>query len=271
MSVSFQKKKEDQASLRTGTMFHTFSERSELPRVLNDTGRQGTVQTSAWCQNQSCTSRRRIRRYHLCRPQKSELGECVQIESLFCRRRAGFIHNLESMFSHQTQIRTGHEEESTAIFSSGSETRNSQHRHFTGIFATNHAGTHDKSTPYRLETRGIFERAVRRFSVGTSASMVQSGLSECWRREAVECFCHLWITQDNLADGRAAYERRVDAPFDLPIISIGAQLFSPSDLPTKVVHFIFLFCLRLHGIQWITTAQDSSETEKNIRISVPKP
>ena len=39
---------------------------------------------------------------------------------------------------------------------------------------------HDKSTPYRSETNGIAEHAVRRVKEGTSALLVQSGLSDTW-------------------------------------------------------------------------------------------
>ena len=42
----------------------------------------------------------------------------------------------------------------------------------------------DTATPYRAETNGIAERAVRRVKEGTSCTLVQSGLSGEWWREA---------------------------------------------------------------------------------------
>jgi len=39
---------------------------------------------------------------------------------------------------------------------------------------------HDESTPYRPETNGIAERAVRRVKEGTAATLVQSGFDEPW-------------------------------------------------------------------------------------------
>ena len=47
---------------------------------------------------------------------------------------------------------------------------------------------HVKSTPYRLETNGSTENAVRRVKEGTSVLVVQSGLSEKWWEEAMHCF-----------------------------------------------------------------------------------
>ena len=48
---------------------------------------------------------------------------------------------------------------------------------------------HVKPTPYRLETNGSTENAVRRVKEGTSVLVVQSGLSEKWWEEAMHCFC----------------------------------------------------------------------------------
>ena len=42
---------------------------------------------------------------------------------------------------------------------------------------------------YRSETKGFAENEVRRVKEGTSALLVQSGLSETRWREAMECFC----------------------------------------------------------------------------------
>ena len=43
------------------------------------------------------------------------------------------------------------------------------------------------STPYRSETHGIAERAVRRVKEGTSAVLLQSGLDEKWWADSMEC------------------------------------------------------------------------------------
>ena len=49
----------------------------------------------------------------------------------------------------------------------------------------------DKSTPCRSDTSGIAENAVRKVKEGTSALLVQPGLSEQWSGEAMECFCYV--------------------------------------------------------------------------------
>ncbi len=48
---------------------------------------------------------------------------------------------------------------------------------------------HDKSTPYRPQTNGVAERAVKRVKEGTAAVLLQSRLVDDWWREAAECFC----------------------------------------------------------------------------------
>jgi hypothetical protein len=50
---------------------------------------------------------------------------------------------------------------------------------------------HDESNPYRPETNGVAERAVRRVKEGTAATLVQSGFDESWWDEAMVCFCFL--------------------------------------------------------------------------------
>ena len=47
---------------------------------------------------------------------------------------------------------------------------------------------HCTSTPHRSETNGIAERAVRRVKEGTSAVLLQSGLSESWWADSMECY-----------------------------------------------------------------------------------
>ena len=50
---------------------------------------------------------------------------------------------------------------------------------------------YDKSHPYRSETNGFAENAVRRVKEGTSVFVVHSGLSEMWWRGVMEYFCSL--------------------------------------------------------------------------------
>ena len=45
--------------------------------------------------------------------------------------------------------------------------------------------SHDTCTPYTPATNGVAERAVRRVKEGTSASLVQSGLSDRWWHRAI--------------------------------------------------------------------------------------
>ena len=67
---------------------------------------------------------------------------------------------------------------------------------------------HCASTPHRLETNGIAERAVRRVKEGTSAVLLQSGLDEKWWADSMECCTYLRNIQDLLSDGKTPYERR---------------------------------------------------------------
>ena len=50
---------------------------------------------------------------------------------------------------------------------------------------------HCTSTPHRLETNGIAERAVHRVKEGTSAVLLQSGLNESWWADSMECYTYL--------------------------------------------------------------------------------
>ena len=81
---------------------------------------------------------------------------------------------------------------------------------------------HCTSTPHRSETNGIAERAVRRGKEGTSAVLLQSGLSENWWADSMECYTNLRNVQDLLSDGKTPYERLYGQPFKGPIISFGS-------------------------------------------------
>ena len=83
---------------------------------------------------------------------------------------------------------------------------------------------HGLLTPYRSETNGIAERAIRRVTKGTSAVLLQSELDDKWRSDSMECCCYLRNVQDLLADGKTLYERRFGESFKGPIIPSGAQV-----------------------------------------------
>ena len=71
---------------------------------------------------------------------------------------------------------------------------------------------HRTSTPYRSETNGIAERAVRRVKEGTSVVLLHSGLDGIWWADSVECYCYLRNVQYLLADGTTPFEMRFGEP-----------------------------------------------------------
>ena len=81
---------------------------------------------------------------------------------------------------------------------------------------------HCTSTPHRLETHGIAERAVRRVKEGTSAVLLQSGLDEKWWADSMECQTCLRNIQDLLSGGKTPYERRFGEPLKGRIIPFGS-------------------------------------------------
>ena len=46
---------------------------------------------------------------------------------------------------------------------------------------------HDTATRYRSATNGIAQRAVRRVTEGTASVLMQSGLTDAWRSDAMKC------------------------------------------------------------------------------------
>ena len=62
------------------------------------------------------------------------------------------------------------------------------------------------------------ERLVLRVKEGTSAVLLQSGLDEKWRSDAMKCCYFLQNAQNLLANGKSQYERRCGEPFQGPII-----------------------------------------------------
>ena len=101
------------------------------------------------------------------------------------------------------------------VLSEGCESRNN-HRY--AVVSWNHC----TSTPHRLQTHGIAERAVRRVKEGTSAVLLQSGLNESWSADSMECDTYLRNVTDLLSDGKTPHERRFGQPFKGPIIPFGS-------------------------------------------------
>jgi len=97
---------------------------------------------------------------------------------------------------------------------------------------------HDTSTPYRPQTNGVADRAVRRVKEGTSAALVQSGWDECWWDYAMHRYCMLRNIVDTLANGHTAYHNRFGIDFPGPLIPFGAEIrYKPSSPGDKeMVH-----------------------------------
>ena len=97
---------------------------------------------------------------------------------------------------------------------------------------------HDTSTPYRPETNGIAECAVRRVKEGTSTTLLQSGMPVGWWDEAMTCYCFLRCMIDKLNDGKTPFEKRFNAEFKGPAIPFGAHVeYKPSgDINIQRLH-----------------------------------
>ena len=74
---------------------------------------------------------------------------------------------------------------------------------------------HDTSTPYRSQTNGVAERAVRRVKERTSCALATSGLEAQWWPEAMSCYCFLRNVEDVLKDGFTAYKSKFLKDFKL--------------------------------------------------------
>ena len=89
---------------------------------------------------------------------------------------------------------------------------------------------HDPSTPYKPQTNGIAERAVRRVKEGTSCMLLQSGFCEFWWPNAMQLYCLYRCVLDVLIGGETAYMKRYGVEFTGPIIPMGARvMYKPLD------------------------------------------
>ena len=88
----------------------------------------------------------------------------------------------------------------------------------------NFSWNHCTSTPHRLETNEIDERAVRRVKESTSAVLLQSGLNESWWTDSMECYTYLRKVTDLLSDGKTLHERRFGQPFKGRIVTFGSSV-----------------------------------------------
>ena len=119
---------------------------------------------------------------------------------------------------------------------------------------------HCTSTPHRSETNGITERAVRSVKEGTSAVLLQSGLTENWWADSMECNTFLRNVTDLLSDGKTPYERRYGQPFNGPIMPFGSMVeYYPvtakdqsriHQFGKKVLPGLFLGCALYAGVTW---------------------
>ena len=82
--------------------------------------------------------------------------------------------------------------------------------------------SHDTSTPYRPETNGVAERAVRRVLEGSRAVLLQSNLPHDWWSEAATCFCFLRNVSDAVDGKLTPYELRYGEKFKGHKIPFGA-------------------------------------------------
>ena len=107
---------------------------------------------------------------------------------------------------------------------------------------------HCTSTPYRSETDGIAERAVRRVKEGTSAVLLQSGLNESWWADSMECYTYLRNVTDLLSDGKTPLKDVLgihlkDRSFQLVHwLSITLQLRMTSQEPINLERKFYLDC-----------------------------
>ena len=76
-----------------------------------------------------------------------------------------------------------------------------------------------ESRPHRSNSNGIAENAVRRVKERTDALVVQSGLSEQWWREAIECFWYFAKHTRQTGRQKVTVCNKLSTPFECPICS----------------------------------------------------
>ena len=119
---------------------------------------------------------------------------------------------------------------------------------------------HNTAQPFRPETNGIAEQAVRRIKEGTASLLVQSGLNHKWWPMAMRCFCAFMNAIDETWTGHSAYYNRFGQDAGLPLIPFGCSVdYMPSEklvvekLPkfgNKTLPGIFAGYELHHGGRW---------------------
>ena len=90
--------------------------------------------------------------------------------------------------------------------------------------------TAQETTTSKLERNGFAENAVRRVKEGTSALLVQSGLSGKVVGRNDEMLLFIRNIHDKLANGKSTYERRIGTPLDSPLKPFGVDIFGADNL-----------------------------------------
>ena len=127
----------------------------------------------------------------------------------------------------KTQYSSGNAEKSENILTSKRKSKIHFYEQFFWIYQSLRRA--------ELESWEIFAAKIRNKWNCRTTVLVQSGLQESWRAEAMECYSYLRNVQDLLEDGQTPFEGRFNWPFDGPTIPFGAEVkFFPTS--SKQVH-----------------------------------